>query len=349
MQRKTTFIVGAGASAEFKFPTGRKLVSEIEQICDLRTDDFGRPISGDGLLWRAFEILPQSDGKRWNPNGLARVATKVRQNMGLAPSIDNFLDSRRGQEGWSEVGKLAIARSILDAERSSELWFDFRHTNDGPSFARFPENWLTELFRILVTRKDKEDFCIALASCRFITFNYDRVIEQFFHQSIKSYFDLSDMEVDELCRTHLSVVHVYGGLGEVSCHKSRYFGRNDDAQYLVEAASKIKTFTEGVHDSEQIALAKDWIRDCKTLIFLGFSFLPLNIRILGPNKGDRYSKGRVLGTSFGMSADNLQIARNILRHEWYGGADYDLEFHEVGAGELIWRHSMFLSEADLRN
>ncbi|MEZ5911556.1 MAG: hypothetical protein R3D84_04400 [Paracoccaceae bacterium] len=206
--------------------------------------------------------------------------------------------------------------------------------------SRASENWLTELFRILVARKDKEDFCDALASCKFITFNYDRVIEQFFHQSIKSYFGLSDKEVDDLCKDHLSVIHVYGWLGEVDCSKSLNFGNNDDVHYLVEAASRIKTFTEGVHDSEQISMARDWIRDCNNLIFLGFSFLPLNLRVLAPNRDEKYSKGRVLGTSpYGMSEDNLEIAKNILRHEWYGGMDYNLEFDEVAANELIWRHS----------
>lgn len=346
MFRLKTFIVGAGASAEFNLPTGRQLVSQIEDLCSFNVGDFGDVISGDVMMRRAFEILPKADGKRWNTSFLADVASKVRQNMGLAPSIDNFLESKRGIEGWSEVGKLAIARAILKEERASKLWFEDNNIRNLPSFAQFPQNWLTELFRILVAQKGKDEFCEALAACRFVTFNYDRVIQQFFHQAVRSYFGLDIEASDSLCRKCLNIVHVYGGLGEVSCHDARNFGQVDNVQYLVSAAGRIKTFTEGVDGIEKISIAREWISETNALIFVGFGFLPLNLQVLAPNKGSKYSKERVIGTVRNMPPDNLRIVRNLLRNEWFGGMDYTLEFEDVPASELIWRHSLYLSEAD---
>lgn len=348
MKRRKTFIVGAGASAEFGLPTGKDLVKKIETICNIEADDFGRYKSGDRVLWQAFSALPRHDGKRWNPGFLANVAKKIRQNMGLAPSIDNFLDTHQEKEGWVEVGKLAIARAVLEAESRTNLWFDSRNTYNQPSFARLPQNWLTEIFRILVTQKGEQDFCAALKSCRFITFNYDRVIEQFFHQATKSYFNISNQRADEICEDCLNIVHVYGSLGPVTCSDPSLFGTWNDAQYLAQASSLLKTFTEGVAQRSEIELAKSWLKETEVLCFLGFGFHPLNLRALAPEKHVSYSYVSQFGTIKGMPPANLEIALNQLRFEWYEGQDFSMPFEEVAASELIWRNSLFLSEADLQ-
>jgi hypothetical protein len=345
-QRRKTFIVGAGASAEFSLPTGSQLVSQIEQYCDLKTDSIGLASSGDRIMWRAIEILSQELDLR--PHYLAQVALDVRRNMGLAPSIDNFLNAKQSEKGWAEVGKLAIARAILQAERFSGLALNNPNHLEMPDFARLSQNWLVELFRILATRKDKEEFCESLGSCFFIIYNYDRVVEHFFHQAIMSYFNLDYLEVDSICRKHLNVVHVYGALGEVNCTKSAEFGKNDDYRYLLTASKNIKTFSEGVDKPEQIETARKWIDSTDVLVFLGFGFLPLNLRTLGPKEGNKYNKGRFIATSKGMSQDNLNIAKNIIQHEWFGGRDYSFEFLNAAASDLVWQHSYYLADADFR-
>jgi hypothetical protein len=251
-----------------------------------------------------------------------------------------------GEQGWSEVGKLAIARAILEEEYKSKLWFDTSNSYNLPNFANLPPNWLRELFRILVAQKSNKEFRDALASCYFITFNYDRIIEQFFHQAIKSYFDLSNEAADEICKENLSVFHVYGDLGEVNCVNASTFGRNTDRYYLVQAASRILTFTEGAKDQAQLQIAKANIDKADVVAFVGFGFLPLNLRILAPSSGRYYSKRTVLGTTKGMSPSNLEIAKNIILREWYGRDHYSINFEEVASNELIWRNSMFLSELD---
>jgi hypothetical protein len=257
LKRNKTFIVGAGASAELGLPTGRELVEEIERVAHFTFDDFGQFSSGDRILMQAFGQLPNPPDKRWNPNGLANVATKVRANMGLAPSIDFFLDSKQNVEGWSQVGKLLIARCILSAEHKSRLYFDRNKANAAPGFAELPTNWLSELFRLLVAKRGLKGFCDGLVSCRFVTFNYDRTTEQFFHQAIKSWFVLDDVEVDKICAENLQVVHVYGGLGDVNCALSGNFGDSENPSALVSAASRIQTFTETVRGAHRIDKARD--------------------------------------------------------------------------------------------
>jgi hypothetical protein len=346
MALKKVFIVGAGASAEFGLPKGSDLVKKIESICTFEVDTFGRVSSGDFVFSRAVNKLCADKEPKWSSEKLIAIAEKLKQNMGLAPSIDNFLDSKRGEIGWAEVGKLAIAKAILEAERRSSLYIDTSNRFNKLNFSQFPKNWLTELFRILVMRKGKDEFREALQSCHFVVFNYDRVIEQFFLQAIRSYFDLNHADATELCSQSLNITHVYGSLGEVYGSNHYSFGSSDEPVEVLRSSKNIKTFTEGASSDSHISTARSWIDDAGVLMFLGFGYLPINLRILAPEKGKRYNKRRLIGTSKGMSPSNLEIAQNFLRHEWYGGLDYAFEFEPVEANELIWRHWMYLAEAD---
>lgn len=347
MKRTKTFIVGAGASAEFGLPTGSELVKKIEQVCRVEVDSFDELRSGDKEFCHAFGYLPRTREQRWNRQFFASIAKNIRQNMGLAPSIDNFLDTHQAKDGWVEVGKLAIARTVLEAEAHSKLWFDIRNTYNQPSFAQLPNNWLSELFRILVTQKGESEFCAALSSCRFITFNYDRVIEQFFHQAIKSYFDVSNETANTICANSLNVVHVYGSLGKVNCSFPNSFGNWKDPRYLAEAAMGLRTFTEGASEPSEIERARNWLGSSDLVCFLGFGFLPLNLRALAAREHGRYLHSVRLGTVKGIPTSNLEIALNVLRNQWYDKRDYAMPFEDVSANELIWRNSLLLSEEDL--
>lgn len=345
MERKKAFVVGAGASAEFNLPTGQKLVEKIEDICRIESDHFGNLISGDIAMRRVLGSLERQDGSRWNPAFLAEVAGKIRKNMGLAPSIDNFLDTKQAEEGFAEVGKIAIARAILRAEARSPLYFDTSNFYNAPNFAQFPRNWLTELFRILVIRKGRQEFVAALDSCYFVTFNYDRTIEQFFHQAIRSYFDLEPPEVEEICAQYLHVFHVYGSLGELTGTNPVKFGEWEGPANIKNAAAQIRTFTEGVLDSTGIQFARHWISEADVLCFLGFGFLDLNLTALAPSEGLEYNHEKVIGTAKGVPENNLAQAWNFISHNWYGGERKTIPTEDVFANELIWRHSAFLSEA----
>lgn len=346
MKREKVFIIGAGASKEFELPTGVELVTQIEQLCNFQISHIGNITSGDNLLRRCFKRMESSNGDNLGSAHLVQVAERIRQNMGLAPSIDNFLGSHVDKEGWVEVGKLVIARAILKAERASKLWFEDNNIYNKPDFASLKENWLTELFKTLGAGRGVDDFSAALRSCKFITFNYDRVIEHFFHQAIKSYFDLDAEATDEICRENLKIVHVYGSLGEISCQNPRGFGNVDDVTYLLSSSKAIKVFTEGFLRDDDLKRARGWIQDANALIISGFGYLPLNLRVLAPTEG-AYSLHVRFMSAKGVSPHNLEIAESIMKREWYGGKDYLLNFHDLPAHEIIRQNSFYLSEYDL--
>jgi hypothetical protein len=189
MERKYTFVIGAGASREFDFPIGNELVSKISELLRIKVDDLERPSSGNRELLASLSRLSHPDpSKRLNQAYVYSTANWVSENMGLAASIDNFLDAHRERTLLPEIGKIAIACALLDSEKNSALWFDWQKEQKNSGFADFPPNWLTTLFRLLTTQRDFQAFRNALRSFRFVTFNYDRVIEKFFSDAINSYY-----------------------------------------------------------------------------------------------------------------------------------------------------------------
>jgi len=52
--RKTVFIIGAGASKEAGLPVGSDLKKVIARALDIRFKDLGQMVSGDNCIYQAF-------------------------------------------------------------------------------------------------------------------------------------------------------------------------------------------------------------------------------------------------------------------------------------------------------
>lgn len=350
MKRKTTYIVGAGASVEFGFPIGSDLTKEISDILRVRLDDFGHLKSGDKDVLRGLEevlrhLPPAPEGKRWSLGYLYGVANRVSRNMHLALSIDNFLEAKKDKIGYADTGKLAIAIQILKHERESGLWVD-PHKGGQTDFSRIKENWLLTLFRILSAQKGIDGFLSGLSLCHFITFNYDRVVEKFFTDAVQSYFELGMAEAQKAISENLNIFHVYGDLGSFSGGGGIEFGGGRDLRMAANASRNIRTFTEGVADIDKIGQATTWCEESDTIIFMGFAFLPLNLRAIRPQKMPGARK-RVYGTVYGMSEDNTQMAELLLRRTWFDGSPHIFSLRPVTCQKLIAEISGYLGEYDL--
>src|SRR6266853_1701782 len=157
LSSKTVFIVGAGASSEAGLPVGSELKGIIARKLDLRFEHFSSPIgSGDLTI---FEAL-----RRQYPNDINTylgACWRVRDGIILAPSIDDFIDAHQEDETIAECGKLAIARSILEAERRSKLFYELRNIEDTVNFSSIKDTWYFGFFQLLnhrMTRGDLEGF-----------------------------------------------------------------------------------------------------------------------------------------------------------------------------------------------
>lgn len=215
----------------------------------------------------------------------------ISDNMPLAISIDNFIDSERGNDKLALCGKMAIVDAILAAEKQSKLYFDRHQTQRKINFPSLENTWYLPFFRTLTENCRSEDLPERFSKITLVIFNYDRCIEHFLINALVGYYRLLENEAAKIV-SNLTFIHPYGTVGslpwqdQASTTRMEYGGEIQAFQ-LIEYAERIRTFTEGAH-SEQMDQLRDNMKDTERLVFLGFAFHRLNMELLMGGSIDRY-------------------------------------------------------------
>lgn len=131
---KTTIVVGAGASKEVGMPLGGKLTAQIATAVNLRYEHGSRRISGDEEIEHALrQYVKETEGHQ-DINPHRGACMEIVAGMREAPSIDEFMHTRRGDKRIQICGKIGIVHCILQAERGSKLHFDMQNISDTIKF-----------------------------------------------------------------------------------------------------------------------------------------------------------------------------------------------------------------------
>jgi hypothetical protein len=271
---KTVFVLGAGASVEAGLPTGEALKPTIAKLLDIKFDTFGRSLeSGDHAIVNALrQCAHPSQGGDGTINLYIHEARAIRDNLGLAISIDNYIDAHRGNAKLELCGKLAIVRAILSAESKSI----FKSGNMGT--ARFPSGkssgtWYETFFKKMTEGLSKDDLSSIPQNLSLIIFNYDRCFEHFLAQSLQDYFKISADAAQHIV-SQIQIVHPYGTVGSLPWQGGENpiaFG-DDEPNNLLRLASSIKTFTQGMSDDNDRTKLDDITANAETIVYLGFSY-----------------------------------------------------------------------------
>jgi hypothetical protein len=146
----TVFIVGAGASAEVGLPVGSGLAERIGRLLDIQYRNFNELTSGDILLAETLQYCAQRNASgQHDQNQLFAAGRLIGQAMAASLSIDNFIDWHRGNAAVELCGKLAIARAIVHAEKTSKLYTDVTRPNDILRHDRAKGTWLNDFWKLL--------------------------------------------------------------------------------------------------------------------------------------------------------------------------------------------------------
>ncbi len=321
MKSNSVFIIGAGASKEAKLPTGEELKSEISKLLDIKFELSNRLKSGDHLITsalRTYVRLP--DGRNGNINLLMQEAVHISEALPLAISIDNFIDSHKENAEIALCGKLAIVRAILKAENESLLFFNNRQEST-IDFNSLYGTWYLAFFQLLTENCDKEEIKNKLKSITLIIFNYDRCVEHYLYFSLMKYYKITADETLEILNC-LHIYHPYGSVGKLPFYKSGItmgFGQEPNESQLLELAKSIKTFTEGTDpESSEIISIRNQMTIAQNLVFVGFAFHKLNMKLIAPEKiQPRTSRPECYATAFDISeSDKLVIGGQI--NQLYG-------------------------------
>jgi hypothetical protein len=304
-KRRTLFIVGAGASQEVGFPLGTTLARSIGQRLIRHVDQVTRETN-----YNDSELYGQL--RRTFPNEINEyfvAARRIAEGIQLANSIDEFLNIHGDNERVKTLGKAAIVRSILGAERNSNLFVDQSNIYNKLDFSRVEDTWFVKLMRVLgpdVPLKHVEGL---FDQVMFIVFNYDRCLEHFLIHALHALYGIG-VEAATRIVANISIVHPYGTVGEL---ESVPFGGSDvNEPNCFQLASRIKTYTEQIGDGGTVESMHEMMQVAQCIVFLGFAYGEQNMDLL--KSKTPIERKPVFGTAYGLSkSDREAVSARILQ------------------------------------
>ena len=318
MDRKTVFVIGAGASKEANLPTGDELKSKIAQLLDIRFPDGYSQKSGDFTIYEALRLfVKEQSNQNGDINSYLDEAWHVTIAMSQAISIDNFIDTHRDNVKIALCGKLATVKSILDAEKYSRLYFENQRNDSTVNFEALKKTWHGSFFQLLTENCSKNELKARLQTITLIIFNYDRCVEHFLLHALQNYYKINETEAAELVKC-INFYHPYGQVGYLPWqqHQSSVgFGETPNAQKLLLLSNQIKTFAEGTDtNTSEITEIKEHMAKVSHLIFLGFAFHKLNMKLLTPTPNLKgFNVVRCFATAYHLSESNKEAITEKIR------------------------------------
>ncbi len=169
---------------------------------------------------------------------------------------------------------------------------------------------------MLVSDVPTSAFTKLFANVSFVSFNYDRTIEQFLRSWLGRVVGASDEEAIRYL-DGLEVLRPYGSLGPAFGHRAIPFGTEPRSCDLPSIGSNIRTYTEQVQEQTLLTAIEDRICASEVVVFLGFHFHSQNMRLLTPKKRTQVSQ--IFATAQGFSKADAESIGEMLASTLRGG------------------------------
>jgi hypothetical protein len=248
----------------------------------------------------------------------------------------------------SYAGKLAIVRTILEAESKSVLFIKQLQGNRPLRFDRLENTWFNSFFRQLTENCKPVDIKKRLSSVVLVVFNYDRCIEHYLYHALQNYYFMSASDVASLFQS-LEIYHPYGIVGSLPWLKQNdaiEYGVTPNSEQLLRLSNRIKTFTEGTNESSSdVTAIRSHMKTSLRLVFLGFAFHRLNIELLLPKASSTSPPtGRsVFATAHGISdSDTKAISDELATRGVLSARDIQIR-NDLTCSQLFQEYSRRMS------
>ncbi len=304
------FIIGAGASADIGLPTGYQLQNKINNTF---TDFSHSGSSGAVFLKSCLRMIP---GFWENQGGYAKAYKMIERHALNSPSIDNFINENKEIKEIAICSKLGIAYHILNGEVNSI----YKHSDILDAGRK---TWHANFFiKLKEGCENINDFEEKMDLLTLIIFNYDRCLEHYLFNAIKSFYDLSEGKASEVM-SKINIIHPYGKLSNLPWENNasdflkygeNIFERQGNTSYykLISASENIKTFTESTNEKSVTELISKKIMQSKLVVFIGFGFNKLNMDLLYSKERKIIQSGDIIFSAFDMPVDDIDYVREML-------------------------------------
>lgn len=311
IKNSTVFVLGAGASWHYGYPTGEDLVKDVIAMAERFYDYCQHRLTSGHLIQvvpdYVLQRMDKSRGIRGAPPGWERVSEEcqllIRRLKAVQPIlIDHFL-------AWNEslrpIGKLMIAAAILKCESAKAIrngWYRFVVHKLAHGCGKSADIFENDV--------------------HFVTFNYDASLEYHLFQALTSLDILHRADVEEFMRKD-RIIHAYGCVHEnipldtdfvdhaLTENFGKPFGNPPDMARDFEprkilldrclaASNNLRTIDP--HDKEEdqhlLSLARSWIEKASVVYILGYGFDADNNRRIGLRALQNGNNKAVMFTNF---------------------------------------------------
>jgi hypothetical protein len=304
----TVFILGAGASWHFGFPTGPELREDILHVLlnhpknsmfDSDSFPFQKtPLQRPSIRANARKFASAVFGTASSPQISSSTIHGMADSLSKAPAttIDQFIEHR---QEFLPLAKLAMLSLILGYERFSQLGHDA------------DQNWFHELWAKLYNPDPK--WFDKPGRLSFVIFNYDRSLQESMIRAFASLFNIQNDQARK-CLEAIEIHHVNmraGYLAEETKKGDRgkqiipYGGAGLTAYRIFELSKELRFVFEPTHESIDLKRIKSLIENSSQTISLGFGYDNENIGRIIDLENDRSVKPLVSGSCFNMN--RLQV------------------------------------------
>lgn len=316
IELQTLFILGAGASNCYGYPTGNKLNEDL-------------------IKRLPFELttLATNAGRIFFDLKDVEMFSKVYSES--HPTLVDYFLAKSPIQKWKEIGKYGITLSLIEAE--------MKYTNSS-KFSYYDKDWFSILFDRMtsdILEQDNIDL-FQKNQVSFITFNYDRSLEILFYEALKSNYNLDDSKIYELVSS-INIFHTFGRMPllRYEDHTKRSFhdlGTGITRQFIINTMKNILTIHEREGEVERI---NSEISKAKRIFFLGFGFADENIKLLNMYNNINYDGIEIIATSIGLGkqqTDKITGSMFPSRSKIVNGDRIQIqrpEFHSISCKELL--------------
>ncbi len=305
---KFLYVVGAGASLDFGFPSGNSLKSKIK----------------DSLVWDEMydrfddEDIQEAILTLRNPQYLnlivnhVEISKKITNGLYSQPSIDNFVHAHSEDATLVNISKLCIYNIIRRCE------YDFARSVLSGAF-NLENTWVNKFFHSISTLCTLSQFKERVKNIGFVIFNYDMCFEYCFARTIADRFLISYEEASDIV-SEITIIHPYGSTKNTQSHYSNYryhseLGRILTTDELVKQFRNIRTFSESTENESETGQVANMIANAQNIVFLGYGYNDVNQEYL-LSKLKSIEENRIYKTIFGTAKglsvpDRVHIKNNL--------------------------------------
>ena len=298
------FIIGAGCSVPYGFPTGAMLMQKLKDFNygdkNLDSPSFSPPSYLFDLYhelfgkYQHYTTLRKADEQhafhvenitsKKISETIVPFAKSIRHSMMV--STDEFLKNRLGQKQneQADFGKRLIAYEILKAEQASRLGYI---------------DWIQHLLSRIDQQSNWDEI---LKQTVFLTFNYDRVLEYCIFLYLTSDKQYADADAHAFIK-EMQIHHVNGFIGSL---EEIPFGAVENGKYQ-EIAKRMETVWEKRQNRDESEKEKyqGFLKNAQRVYFMGFSYIPDNLESVGiPRGAEIIRNAKVYATAMGLSSQN---------------------------------------------